>query len=169
MQSTNSAILIYVSVPRGIALKAWIDPQSPSKVLHRLFPGHQMIFLYQGQMMQDSIQFHVYNVQAHTTIVAVVKNDTNAIQMKRYLQLSADNDEYDPMMKTLMNVGARKEMFRLKDIVLLKREIRDKRSFGTHIVHSERPIRSSLHKPTQIGYAAPCEPSVDPLPFWWNE
>jgi hypothetical protein len=167
MESTPLPIIIYVSVPREIALKARINLASPTKVLHQLFPGSEMTFCYQGQIMHDTVPFLDYQIEENTTVVAVRKSGTNQREMERFLQLSADNEGFCRMIKLLMNPNTRKEWGRLRDSAILRKEIRQRKSIPLAYMYPRPWQQLKRQEPTMIGYDLPCQPSVEPLPSCW--
>jgi hypothetical protein len=157
---------VYVAVPGKFVLKTSVSGQEYCDVLSRLFPqGASFRFIYQGQLMDGGRTFQFYGVTPNTPIIALRECEANNAVLDRWLEFSFENELFDSQIESVMNTTTRREVMRLRDVALLRRQMHPlrMRRIADRGDYTEGAMPRAF-MPTNLRYDPPADPSDEPLP-----
>jgi hypothetical protein len=126
-ESPGSIVLQIVS-SGGLLKRALVRENQQCQVLGRLFPDQSVVFIYRGEQLIEQFSFGHYNIRSGESIFVLPKGQEGqpalSIQSQPWIRLSNDPEAISRLVDSVVNVNTRREVMRLRDIVLLRREMR---------------------------------------------
>jgi hypothetical protein len=132
-------------------------------LLGHLFPQQATSFVYNGQLLDESLPLGFYGLKDMETIIALPK--ANAL-LSRWVHISRDSDSFETSIKGLTSDATRLEAMRLRDLVLMKREMAPKK---LHLTAKRLPQVGRLSTTGHSTLITPQPPTVstERLPVLW--
>jgi hypothetical protein len=156
---------VLLLIPGGPIINVFVSPNDQCRVLRLLFPKRMhFTFLYQGQRMDERQTMAFYGVEPNSTIIALKEHGQSNCTVEEWLKFSSDNNGFRSFVASIMDDKTRGEAMRVRDLALMKREIRPRRM--RHLVCPSfiTEPATPCDFPTKLNYDTPTEPSVAPLP-----
>jgi hypothetical protein len=167
LSESDHTIVFRVLMPGVFLSQAQARATDQCGLLGHLFPEQATSFVYNGQLLDESLTLGFYGLKDMETIIAVPKAAAPNGLLSRWVHISRDADSFEMSIKGLASRATRLEAMRLRDIVLMKREMAPKR---LRLAAQRMPPggfpRIAQSNPTKIG-PPPRTVSTDKLPVLW--
>jgi hypothetical protein len=163
LSDTHQTIIFHVLMPGVFVSQAHARATDQCGLLGRLFPQQATSFVYNGQLLDESLPLGFYGLKDMETIIALPK--TNAL-LSRWVHISRDSDSFETSIKGLTSDATRLEAMRLRDLVLMKREMAPKK---LHLATKRLPQVGGLSTTEHPTLIRPQPPTVstERLPVLW--
>jgi hypothetical protein len=134
--------------------------------LDRLDKDGPYLYLYNGQLLQPNHTFKFYKIGSSDVIIAL-GSQPESDRIQHWRTLTNDSDIFREQLACLMNPKIALESARLRDLRLMRINLRD-RTFRKFVSPAELSQITISDKPpehpTVVSFSKPTAPSVDPLP-----
>jgi hypothetical protein len=140
--------------------------------LAQLFPNQPVSFIFKGKHLNMNDSFATIGIKSNETVI--VLPDLGRIgtsPMDRWIRMTRDSDNCHEIIPSAMDHRCKAEAMRLRDIALLKREMRPQRhrKIGPIWTKSQCECTVGTNTKSVIG-ETPFELSTTELPhLWWLE
>lgn len=174
-KETSSLITIYVFQP-GIRIRhIKLDSNNCISILYAIYPNDSK-FIFKGQILDISKTFLQYQINNENKIVLIspMMIHHNPFLVDRWLKITNDQKSFEERINLNVNKNSRLEIARLKDIKLLKLEVKRKK-FDKYLKSQNASQYNSIEsisknqtdEKLEINYKSIDSPSIDPLPIIW--
>lgn len=174
-KEASSLITIYVFQP-GIRIRhIKLDSNNCISILYAIYPNDSK-FIFKGQILDISKTFLQYQINNENKIVLIspMMIHYNPFLVDRWLKITNDQKSFEERIDLNVNKNSRLEIARLKDIKLLKLEVKRKKydkylkSQNSNQYNSIESInKNQTDEKLEINYKSIDSPSIDPLPIIW--
>jgi hypothetical protein len=169
LSDSEQTIIFQVLMPGVFLSQAQARVTDQCGLLGHLFPQQATSFVYNGQLLDESLTLGFYGLKDMETIIAVPKAaEANAL-LNRWVHISRDSDSFETSIKGLTSDSTRLEAMRLRDLVLMKREMapRKLRLAAQRMQSAAAMPKIVQPHPTLIG-PQPGTMSTEKLPVLWS-
>ena len=131
---------------------------------HAIFPNQQKVYIYTGEILNPLLTFEDYGF---TNTDSVVVLDAKATEIRSWMQITKDNEDFSEVMRSAINPKTTLESARLRDLRNVRSENRRK-SFVQMQRIVNTPVRTNsapIFPPPKIEYQKICQEA--PLPIAW--
>lgn len=164
---------LFVYFPNYKIMRITISINSSLLILDNMFKLN-LVYIYNGNIIDKKIPISKYNMINNTTIVSVSPSHQN---VDKWLKITRNNDDFNNKIKMAINHENQLEISRLKDINFMKCEMK-RRKFGcrksisTISFSNNKQIyassdRNNDENKLMTNYTQLNEPAYDPLPILW--
>jgi hypothetical protein len=164
--SDPSNVTFNVLSPGTFFSKAIARRRDRCRILSTLFPNTKMIFIYNGEVLNENFSFESYEIQNAEIVVAIPEIASTSQQSFRWIQISRDSEAFSSIINSMMNCSTHRESMRLRDIVLMKKEMSRRRCPEMFSSPASSAFARVSQCKTDITEKAD-EISTDPLPVVW--
>jgi hypothetical protein len=125
-------------------------------------------FIYNGQVLGDSMTFRSYRIKEKDTLV-VVPGGPSGTEADRWLSLTQDEEGFHEKVQFILREDTAREAARIRDVLMTKMERKPRpfRRLCTAVMAMPLPTVAGKKIDLNIDYAQLEEPSIDPLPIFW--
>ena len=160
---------IMVYFPSRSVVKLKVNLSMSIGDLRKLMHLESCSFVYQGQLLCESMTLRSYDIKEKDAIV-VIPDVPQASDVDKWISVTSDVDSFQDRIRVMVNDRTARETAKLRDMVMTKIE-RKPRSFRRLCGAVQAlPKRNfyQRHTPIDISYPAPDGPSTAPLPTNWD-
>jgi hypothetical protein len=166
LKALNQTIVFHVLVPGSFLSRAQARKSDTCGLLSHLFPRQAISFIYNGQLLNESLTIGFYGIKDMETIIAVPKpTDRASGVLDHWVRISRDPEWFENSVKSLTMESTQREAMRLRDVVIMKRELAAK-GFRRYVRQVPRPDPTDVLHTTNIPQR-PERPSTETLPVPW--
>jgi hypothetical protein len=145
-------------------------PCDTCEILARLFPTQRMVFIFKGVVLTPAVPLSSYGIALNDIVIGLVDPGVSLGEVRDWVQLTKRDDAFDDMIRSVMNAATNSEAMRLRDLMLMRAEMRPRQI--RRVVKSpteERPPAETSDVSTKsvIG-KVPTELSTAQLPTMWK-
>jgi hypothetical protein len=168
LSESDQTIVFQVLVPGGFLSRAQARVTDQCGLLGHLFPRQATSFVYNGQLLDESLPLGFYGLKDMETIIAIPKAPATNALLSRWVHISRDSDSFEMSIRGLTSQATRLEAMRLRDLVLMKQETAPKklRLAARRMPSAEGMPSVGESHPTKIG-PPPRTMSTDKIPVLW--
>ena len=158
--------LIYLYFPGKWVIKVITHENSTLKELKNFITSDQIVFLHNGIKLLESISFSLQGLKNGDYIIIISKEKQNQ-QISNFLQ---NKDFYHKKIQSIINPSISIEIAKLHDLQNLKIEKKSRTFRKICNLYKNNNLESKNFSPlkSNINYFQPQEPSILPLPCFWN-
>ena len=165
----SERIFINIYFINGGLKKVWINTNSSIGELNRLFPKHSYSFVFQGKILSKDDIIFLQDIKENSLLIALSpQNLQNEYLIQSWLLFSKNHKSVSQKLMSIYNPNNQSELCRICDIKLMKKEMQKKRGRPRYC---PQPIIKSGSPQVNINidYHSLTQPSISPLPIFWNE
>jgi hypothetical protein len=159
----------FLCEPGKYVTRITAQPCDTCAMLAALFPDRRMLFIFKGMVLTPATTFESSGIRTNDTVVGLVNRGATLGEVREWVQSTKDMDAFDEVIRSIMNIPTGSELMRLRDIALLKAELRPRqirRSIKKYMENRPRTEASDANAKSVIG-EAPTELSTAMLPPLW--
>ena len=160
-------VLINVYKTSGILQKASIRLHATVKTLDQLFENRNMLYLYQGSLLNKEKEVQDEGICSNCLIVALEQEEESAIPY--WLVQTSKRKTVTDEMLLYSNPNNRMELCRLRDLRMMKREFKPRisKNFYTFETPPETEPLIFDDQSLNIQVEKQKEPNTQALPVFW--
>lgn len=169
----NDVITIRVCSPSRSVLSVAVSLDDQITILQDQFPSAPRTFVYNGQILLNSLTFGFYDLHNDDFVVAVPAENTNILNPDssdiKWRRMTKNYDEFSEKMRCALNPVTAGEFARLRDLEFARVE-KNHRNFTKLCQIYSNPDDIGPDRPrisTVLDWG--CEsPNTEPLPILWE-
>jgi hypothetical protein len=144
-------------------------PNTPISALIKSLPNQNVELVYQGVILNAKDTIDGYSMKSNDCIIVVPIASEERQNLQTWLAVTKSSDDLQARVSACLNGDARREVVRLRDLELLRRESQSRRfARKTPQVHSEQ-IEIKSRDDFTIFTDSPSAIREDPLPCPWKQ
>jgi hypothetical protein len=156
-------------VPRFGARPVMVSSTTLIARLFDCFADPEIDLVYQGQILDAQNTVDNYGMKPNDCVIAIPTGSKSLSTRQTWMNITRDSDDFATRVSACLNGSARREVVRLRDLEVMRRESRPRRLMRTHLANlSEANGNHRLGSMTIIP-PAPTAVSVLPLPCSWSQ
>lgn len=170
-EPTNQELCVFVWVPNHYTGAVKVRKSDMCGTLKR-FCGHDdATIFHNGQPLDSNSTFGDYNINQRDHILIINNADKRCHEINRWMNVNRDSDDFNSMVRSVMNQKNHREVLRRMDNSISKMEVKP-RSFRKMIARytttmEAAPPPKNLPQHETIILPRPDAISEDPLPVPW--
>jgi hypothetical protein len=137
-----------------------------------MFSDQQVIFIYRGEQLIEQNSFEQYKMQSGESIF-VIRNEeeerpTSILQAQHWIRLSNDAEAISRLIDSVVNTNTRREVMRLRDVALLRREIHRRHSLRSDLsftVPQPNHVQPNRHRTVIVSPITELPSEALPVPW----
>jgi hypothetical protein len=156
-------------VPRIGARTVMVSASTRIARLFECFADKDIELVYQGQILDAQNTVDTYGMKPNDCVIAIAIGVRSLSARQTWINITRDSNDFAARVSACLSGSARREVVRLRDLELMRRESRPRRVVKSHMPSiSEEKSGRRLGSMTSIP-SSPTAISVRPLPCPWSK